>query len=145
MPVTQNLFLYRGDTKLLTILVKDLAGSIFDFTDAWAKWWLTRNPDSIGDDVLITKSTAVGGGMVILTPATGGLVQVQLDEHDTDLDTGLYYHELKVWKGTDIATSMRGTVYMRATLSMPAGDPLLTDELLIASPEFGAPVVVAVP
>lgn len=144
MPVTQNFTLYRGDSKTLIIQCRDATGAVFDLTDSTIKWWLARNPYSVGEDVLIAKSSAANDGIIIRVPATSGVIEVALNERDTDLEPGLFYHELKTFLNDAIATSMRGTVYVRDTLNMPSGNPLFAMVLTLGSPVFGAPALTSV-
>jgi hypothetical protein len=135
---TRNFDLFRKNTKTLNVTVLNAAGTAVNLTGAAIKWWLSKNPHSSGDDVLILKE--IGEGISIVS-AVAGTIEIVLGSADTDLPPGLYYHELKIFSGSSETTSMRGIVYMRSALNMPSGDSLQALNLTITSPQFGTPVV----
>lgn len=101
----QDLEQHIADDKYWTVsITKD--GESLPLAGAAVDWYLSR----VGTfDVLLHKSTSIGGGVEILSPASAGEVEIHLDPEDTeDLDAGQYDHSA-------IVTLSSGDVYTVAT------------------------------
>lgn len=109
----QNLRLYRGDSHVVHVTVTQADGTPYDTSvpGVTMKYRMTRFPF---DDSMSSVQKSLGSG---IEEATGG-VDITLEPADTDLPLGLYYHELKVWNGDDVATAMTGFVVIRRSAQM---------------------------
>ena len=110
----QNIKLYRGDTAQVAVTLTQADGSPFDPSiNAVLKWRLTDNAHSSEDEAHVRKELGEG-----ITLAAGGVINILLTAADTDLDPGLYYHELKIFDEGDVATAMTGFLVVRHALQL---------------------------
>ncbi len=112
--VNQNFKMYRGNSQVIRVDLTTADGSPYDpLVGAVLRWRLAKSPYATEVESLIKKYLNDG-----ITGATG-YVQIALEPTDTeDLQPGLYYHELKVWDGDDVATAMVGHAVIRPSISM---------------------------
>lgn len=114
----QNFEMYAGESKVITVTVKDAAGALVDIGGASIEWIAKRSEDdAVG---LITKTTAAGGGITILDQTTHkGEFTITLVPADTQsLGGASYYHEAEVTDiATDVSTVMRGIVTIKKALT----------------------------
>lgn len=105
--------MHQGDTKRLTVTVKDPAGAVVSLVGAQSiKWWVAKTVRSTVR--LIEKS--VGSGIVV-TNAAGGVITITLSPANTVAVSGSYYHELEVIDSAgDIGTVLRGTLTIHRAL-----------------------------
>jgi len=109
----QNLDIYRGDEVRFFVQLVDALGAPFDGATASSiRWRLATNANSL--ESLINKD--LGSGISL---AEGG-VDIVLNASDTDLQTGIYYHELKIYGSAfgSVSTALTGNVIVRPALSM---------------------------
>lgn len=124
----QNVDVFRGDTKVIFVALTAADGSPFDpsIVGVDVQWRMAKTSHALESESLIRKYYGSG-----ITVATGG-VDVALDAADTDHDSGIYYHEMKVFDGSDAATVMTGVFIIRKALLMgrqvtpPAGAGVAT-------------------
>lgn len=97
MPATgQDITHWCGDSRTITIPVKDAAGGNVDLAGASARWWMGKSKTASGASVYVKKTTA--DSSIEITNASGlySLV-VYLDPDDTKtLSPGSCYHEAEV-------------------------------------------------
>jgi len=108
----QNFEVCRGDSHTIHTTLTQADGTSFDPTlGAILRWRMTRNLDD-EDDAVIRKDLTNG------ITASPGAIDIALTPGETDVKPGLYYHELKVWDGTDVSTAMEGYVWVRRSARM---------------------------
>lgn len=112
----QNAEAYRGNTAQFKVTLTMEDGSPYNpAIDATIKYRISRNWHTPEAEALVSKSNAVGGGITI----AGAIATIDLTGSDTDLEPGLYHHELKIVKSPDISTAMTGTVIIRKAMPIP--------------------------
>jgi len=114
-----NFSMHQGDTKRLSVAVKDPAGVAISLVAAQSiKWWVARKVTSTTR--LLEKSDETDEGITV-TNAAGGLLTIEIDPDDTKTVSGDYYHELEVIDSAgDIGTVLRGTMtIVRALVTNP--------------------------
>jgi hypothetical protein len=128
----QNAFIRRGDTASIDVTLTDAAGEPYDVNGIGGelKYRIARNWHTPENEALVLKS--LGNGIT----AAGNIATVEISEADSDLDPGVYYHELKIIKTPDVSTAMTGTVIIRKALKMSV--PLEAANLASGAPEGGA-------
>jgi hypothetical protein len=111
--VNQNFKVFRGDSHTLHIDLTQADGTPYDPSlSAVLRWRLAVSPYADETDAMIRKS--LGNGIAV----AGSGVDITLNPEDTDIPIGLYYHELKVWEGTDVATTTIGNALIRPAVQM---------------------------
>jgi hypothetical protein len=116
----QNAIVYRANTAQLLITLTMADGTPYNpAIDAEIKYRIARNWHTPEADALVSKSNAVGEGITV----AGQIATIELSATDTDLEPGLYHHELKIIKAPDISTSMTGTVVVRKAMKMVTPAP----------------------
>lgn len=141
MPVTgQKIEIWRGDTKILIVSLTGSDGQPLDTQGLTAKWWVARSYRSYEDEILIRKTTEDGGVVM-----TAGGCEISLTTADTDILPKFYYHELKIFGGTDVSTAMTGDFIVHDALDMvePYGTPV--EQMQLQQGSYGIPVKAAVP
>ena len=109
--------MHQGDTKRLSVAVKDPDGNAVSLVGAQSiKWWVARKVTSTTR--LLQKTVGTG---ITVTNAAGGLLTIAIDPADTVSVSGDYYHELEVIDSAgDIGTVLRGTMtVVRALVTNP--------------------------
>ncbi len=127
MTVTnQNFKVFRGDTHMLQVTLTQVDGSPYDPTlGAVIRWRLATSPHAAEEDALVRKS--LGDGITVV----GNAASIVLAAEDTDMPAGLYYHELKVWEGTDVATMMTGYAVIRRAVQMGDGPSPISGQAVL--------------
>jgi hypothetical protein len=112
----QNVEIYRGNSALLEIDLTQADGLPYNpALGTQFKYRVSNTPDSEEVDSWIRKSNVPGGG---IDPITGG-VSVTINVADTtNLESGIYYHELKAYLGSDESTAMVGAFVVLPSLRM---------------------------
>lgn len=87
----QNLTMFRGSTRQITVSVKDNENAAVDLTGATIEFFAARSTENPPD---IYKT--VGSGVEISSPATAGVFVVTLSAADTANLNGDYYYQGKV-------------------------------------------------
>lgn len=114
MPVTgQKVEVWRGDTRIIAVSITGPDGTPFDMAGCSARWWVARSFKSYDDEVIIRKDS--DDGSIIIT---GNGVEIALTTGDTDIAANNYYHELKIFGGTDVSTAMTGEFIVHDALDM---------------------------
>lgn len=111
-----NFTMFAGDTKLLQVLVSNVAGAPVDITGTLIRWQLAKTVKS--DPALVHKF--VGGGVTIVD-GTAGRFDVLLDPADTLPLIGNYYYEAEIDDGGVISTVLTGNVQINQALIDPLG------------------------
>lgn len=107
----QNIDLYCGEDKLIFIKLDNEDGTPFDPAGAAMEWWLSRTSHS---EKIIAKS--IGSGSILIV---AGGINITLASADTyDLKPEIYYHELKIIKGSTVSVATVGAVHLRPALDM---------------------------
>jgi len=115
----QNFELYAGESKVLTVTVKDAAGALIDLTGSTIEWIVKRAEDDAAG--LITKTTVpITGGITLSNQTTNkGEFTITLLPADTlSLGGASYYHEAEVTDAaTNVSTVTRGVVTVKKALT----------------------------
>ena len=82
--------LYQGDSKTLSVTVKDATGAVVVITGASIKWQASKSKGKTSD---ISKTTSSG---ISITNGAGGVFQVTIAASDTESLVGEFYHEAEV-------------------------------------------------
>jgi hypothetical protein len=114
MTVTnQNAVIYRGNTAILQVTLTDSDGDPYaPGGGAVVRYRISRNWYDMEEAALVVKG--LGTGITILA----GVATIDITAEETELEPGLYYHELKITDGPDVSTSMVGTVIVKKSLTM---------------------------
>ena len=100
---SQDILIYSGDDKVITVTVYDNDDAIVDITGVTITWQLSQNVSSAA---LITKT--VGSGITLSDP-TSGVFTITLDPADTNSLSGRYYHECEITdSSSDVSTGFVG-------------------------------------
>jgi hypothetical protein len=111
----QNASIRRGDTASLDVTLTDSAGEPYTpGVGAELKYRIARNWHTPENEALVLK--ALGQGISV----ANSIATIEISETDSDLDPGIYYHELKIIHSPDVSTAMTGTVIIRKALRMDA-------------------------
>lgn len=103
--VKQSFEVYVGDTKAVTITIKDENLEILNLAGYTFNWVMY---DSDGD-IILTKTLA--DGLSVPTPSNGGVVILLEPEDTIDLDPDIYYHEMEITSSDgDVSTVTTGYV-----------------------------------
>ena len=113
--MTANFTMFAGDTKLLQVVINNVAGNPIDITGTLVRWQLAKNVKA--DPALIHKS--VDGGGVTIVDGPNGRFDVLLDPLDTLPLIGSYYYEAEIDDGGVISTVLTGTVQINQALIDP--------------------------
>lgn len=105
--------MFKGDTKVLEVTVKDQDDAVVDISGTLIKWQLAKK--SKDTTALISKSTV--DGSITIVDGPNGRFNVLLEPEDTEeLPAKAYYHEAEVNDGGLISTVMTGTATLVETL-----------------------------
>lgn len=105
--------MFKGDTKVLEVTVKDQDDVVVDISGTSIKWQLAKKSKDVA--ALISKSTSGGGVTIVDGPA--GRFNVLIAPADTEsLKAAACYHEAEVDDGGVISTVMTGTATLVETL-----------------------------
>lgn len=108
----QNFTMVSGDTRTLTVRVRDPDDAVVAITGATIRWRAAR---SYGKTANITKAT--GGSGITITDGPNGVFVVTLDPADTASLYGTFYHEAEVTFSDDtVSTVLRGTMKVNQDL-----------------------------
>lgn len=115
----QNVKIYRRDSARLTVTLTTAEDVPYEPAPGDEVCYrLARNATTPEADALVSKSLV--SGITILA----GVATIDLSEDDTDLEPGLYYHELKIIDPpSDRSTAMIGTVVIKPSLNMDTPAP----------------------
>ena len=128
----QDVKVNRGDSVTLFIASTQADGTPFDPTiNAVMKWRMVDTSHDLDADAWIRKD--LGSGITVVNAPIKG-VNIDLSKEDTNLQPGIYYHELKVWDVNDVTTTTSGAFIIRRAVIMvkenyaspPAQDLTLT-------------------
>lgn len=109
----QNASIYRGDTAMLAVTLTTEDGAPYSpGIGATLKYRISRDWHTPEAEALVSKT--VGSGITV----NGSIATINLLETDTDLEPGVYHHELKVILAPDVSTAMTGTVLIRKAMNM---------------------------
>lgn len=107
-----NFSLIEGDTKAITVTVKDRDGDVVDITGATINWQAAKNPHATA-----TLTKATGGSGISITSGTGGQFRITIDAADTANLSGDFYHEAQVtFSDGTIATVLTGKMTITPAL-----------------------------
>jgi len=117
---------YVGDQWVMVFPCANPDGTPLDLTGASAQWRL----DDFDGNTLLTKTTS--DALTILTPPTGGLVGLTLDDTDTEVIVPGYYQDQLRVTTSDGATTTQSSGRIEALASLfveatpaelPGGEP----------------------
>jgi hypothetical protein len=104
----------RGDTTIYRFTCVDADGAAVDLTNATAALDVRRYVDA--PDTVISKST--DDGLTIVTPASGGLIDLELEPADTaDVSPGRYRWDLELTLGDQVYTVDAGAFTLVADVT----------------------------
>ena len=110
-----NLDIHEGDRQILNVTIQDPDSVLGDITGAALEWELYVSQRSA--TALITKNT--GGGGLVITDGPNRIVEITLDEGDTDGLSAVakwFYHEMKIEKSAgQPLTCLTGRVDLNRT------------------------------
>lgn len=109
----QDVKIHRGDTRKLFVELNNQDGS--DYTPPAGvdiQYRMSRQSQDIDTEALVEKALGTG-----ITLVAGG-VDIALVSADTNFPPGIYYHELKIYDGSDIHTTMVGHFHIMPALPM---------------------------
>jgi|SRR5215831_9193235 len=126
----QNIDLYRGDTGIIHVDLTNDDGSAFDTSPPTLNitWLMAKTSHALESDALIAKT--LGGG---ITALAGGGIDIALSAIDTDLKPNLYYHQLRVINGAEVATAMVGVMRIRNTLRKTTLGAVPTAQIMLTA------------
>ena len=110
-----NFSVFQGDSKILSVTLKNTAGTVVSIASATIKWQAT--PKRGGTSVI----SYVSGGAITITSGSGGTFDIVIASTDTEPLDGIYYHETEItFADGTISTVMTGTmtvvpVHIRST------------------------------
>ena len=110
----QNAKIYRGDSAILEVTLNTEDGGNYVVAPGDAlKYRIARNAHSPENEAFVVKE--LDQGLTVLN----SIATINLTSEDTDLEPGLYHHELKIIDPPiERATVMVGTVVIKASLRM---------------------------
>jgi hypothetical protein len=110
----QNVKIYRGNSATLNVTLETAEGGAYvPAPGDEVKYRLSRNATSPEAEALVSKDL-VSGITILASVAT-----IELSSDNTDLEPGIYYHELKIIDPpSDVSTAMVGTVIIKPALNM---------------------------
>ena len=114
----QDFEMYAGESKVITVTVKDGTGEALNLTGATIEWVAKANEDEV--NATITKNNGEGGGLEILDQeANKGEFTITLAPADTEKLGGVtYYHEAEVIDAsTNVSTVTRGMMEVKKALT----------------------------
>lgn len=120
---SNDLEMPAGDTKIITVIVKDASGNLVDISNAGIKWQLAKH---VGSTPLVMKSTGFG---ITVTDGPNGIFEILIRSNDTDTLGGKeYYHEAEITlvDGT-VSTIISGDVIITKTLIRSSGFEAYTE------------------
>ncbi len=103
----QNFEMFQGDTKVITIPVTNVDGSVLDLTPYDEINWVVYKPTT--KEIVLSKT--LGGGITVPAPLDGNL-EISIVPTDTENITPmLYSHECEIKSGgTIVSTITTGTI-----------------------------------
>jgi len=112
---------WAGDTRTVTIPIRDKQGVPINLTGATARWWMGKNVKAKGTNVLIKKDTADASMTIVVdTGQTPNLYSLRfvLQPADTEaLKAGTFYHEAEVVDASgNIGTTTTGDFILHPTM-----------------------------
>ena len=99
----QNITMWSGDDKTISVTVNDENGAAQDITSFTASYVIAKYA---GDTAIVTKTNNTG---ITLTTPASGILTIVLDAADTTSLGGLYHHELEITDtSSKVATAFIG-------------------------------------
>ena len=110
---TQDFSMIAGDTKVLTVTVRDPStGDPVSIVDASITWKASK---SVGRTVVLTKTTAAG---ISITDGANGVFTITLAAANTVGFSGSYIHEAKVtFSDGTVQRVLRGMMHVEPALT----------------------------
>jgi hypothetical protein len=129
MPATnQKITHWIGDTRIVTIPIKDAAGNWVDLTGARARWWMGKSASAHAAQVWIEKNTGINGGMSIANPGSGAEWDLVITIKPVDTETlkaGTWYHEAEIVDSSlNVSTVTTGPFVLVQTMIPDDSDTL---------------------
>jgi len=109
--------MFEGDSKTITVTVRDEAAAVVDLSGFTIRWGLSPLVEGgFNPAATLSKDSETTGGIEI-TSAVGGVFVVTLDPDDTEALAGKYYHEAEVTDAAgNIATVLTGRITITPVL-----------------------------
>lgn len=109
----QNVRVYRGNSVSLTVGITQADGTAYDPSlEAQFRYRMAKTSHASDAETLIRKSLGDG-----IENVEGG-VRITVDAAETNLEPGIYYHELRVGDVGDVFTVMVGAFIIKQALQM---------------------------
>lgn len=110
---TQDFSITAGDTKVLTVTVRDPStDDPVNITSATITWKASK---SFGRTVALSKSTSAG---ISITDGAGGVFTITIAAGDTSAMSGAYIHEAKVvFQDATVTRPLRGVMNVEPALT----------------------------
>lgn len=109
--MSNDFTMFAGDSRTITVTVKNDQGAAVDITGATLKW---QAAPSVSGAAVISKTS--GSGIDLTSPSTG-VFTITLDGADTDaLGEGVFYHEAEMVLAGDTSTVLTGSMVVEKTL-----------------------------
>ena len=113
--MTPDFSMFAGDSKAITVTVKDSLGAIVDLTGASITWEMSQYAQGTFSRTALLTKTLAGGGITCPAPTTG-VFNVILDAVDTASLVGYFYQEAEVTVSGDKYTVLAGHISIQPTL-----------------------------
>lgn len=118
--LNQNAVVFRGNSASLVVALTQADGTPYDPTlDVEIRYRAARSRYADESECVIRKESGAG-----VSDLGGGSISVDLEPSDSDIDPGVYYHELRIWDGTDVATALIGALIVKPALKMTSTQAL---------------------
>ncbi|MGU3539962.1 hypothetical protein [Methylobacterium sp. A54F] len=119
----QTLALWAGDTRRVTIPVRDADKSAPNLSDATAAWWMGDAPTSAAEPKRVLIRKATGAELTIVQVDGVWSLRFTIETEDTlNLPPGAYYHEAEVTDADgNRSTVTVGRFVIQPTIIRPAG------------------------
>lgn len=96
MAIEQNLTMFIGEDKTLTVAIQKADGSVQPIDDWSLSWMVKKRAADANDDAVIVKQSFDSPDGITITDPTAGLCTIGIVDTDTDpLQPRIYHHELK--------------------------------------------------
>jgi hypothetical protein len=115
-----TLIIDQGDDETLNVVVQTAAATLADL-DGWTLlFYVKRGRDDADADAVLTKTTAVDGGITITAPSTNGAATITIEPEDTEdltseeLGKSLFWTLQGIGPDDKITTLAKGRMVIRS-------------------------------
>lgn len=115
--INQDFSMHSGDTKKISLVVKDESGSVVNTTGLLKAQFVIKNYAN-STSALITKS--LGSGITNSAPSAGQLIVTIDATSSATLAAGEYYHETRIKDvNSNVGTITIGTLVVKSSTELP--------------------------